>query len=365
MKIIFKDQGATDFLSTVRKRVNQYFSENKLSKHANGLVHAKSVILLLLYIILYAGIMSDQLSAWLFVLFFMAFGIIKGLVGFNIVHDALHGAYSASPLINKILGTLFDLNGTSSYIWKVSHNGIHHTYTNIPGHDSDIDKAILLRLSPKDKIYPFHRFQNWYASFLYSLVSINWIYFSDYQWFFRELRKGTIPTSEVVIFFSFKALNFLLYLALPLALLHYPIWVILLGYLGMQVAGGFTISIIFQLAHVVENVHFPEADEKGIVFNNWGVHEMYTTSNFATQNKMLTFILGGLNCQIEHHLFPNICHVHYPQISLIVRKTAREFNLPYFENPTLLLALKSHYRKLKELGWKTDEVSISKPSPTN
>jgi linoleoyl-CoA desaturase len=350
MKIKFQDPHFADYFQVLKQRVDHYFDENKISKNANLFIHIKSFFFLSSQVGLYLAMMSDQFSAPAYIMLYALFGVMTGLMNFNIVHDALHGAYSSNSTVNRYLGYLYDLNGTSSYVWKITHNMIHHTYTNIPGYDGDIDKAIILRLNPKDKLLPFHYYQNLYAFFLYCLVSVNWVLYGDYTFFLSEIKKGKIKLKEGLLFFGFKALNLFLLIILPIIYLHYPFWVILLGYLCGQMAAGFSISLIFQLAHVVENVNYVEPDKSGIIHTNWAAHEMMTTSNFSTRNFFLTHLLGGLNFQVEHHLLPHICHVHYPFIQKIVKDTAREFNLPYHENPTFYHAIKSHYRIIKCLG---------------
>jgi linoleoyl-CoA desaturase len=352
MKIKFQDQYHPDFHQVIKQRVENYFEETKTSKHANGVMIAKTILFLALQIGLYLAMMSDFFSAPVYILLFATFGAITGLMNFNIGHDALHKAYSSRPLVNKLLGYLYDLNGTSSFVWKISHNLWHHTYTNIPGYDNDIDKAILLRLNPKDKRYPFHYYQHIYAFFLYCLASANWVLYSDYVLFVDQIRKGKASPQDITLFFTFKIVNLFLLVIWPMFWLHYSPWVILFGYLCGQMAAGITISIIFQLAHVVQNVSYVEPDEKGIIPMNWAAHEVMTTSNFATHNLFWIHLLGGLNFQVEHHLFPTVCHVHYPKIQKIVRQTTEEFRLPYNEYPTFFNALRSHYLLLKELGRK-------------
>lgn len=350
MKLTFKGSGQKDFFSTLKKKVDTYFKENNLPKSGNNVLYTQTALMAFIQIALYALILSNFLNAPLLILTFMAFGLASGAMDFMIVHDALHGAFSSKPWVNKLAGYLFDLNGTSSYVWKLTHNVIHHTYTNIPGYDHDIDKAILLRLNPKDKLYSFHYYQNIYAFLLYPFVTANWIFYSDYVVFYQEYKKGKVQRKDLLTFFGFKALNFILFVLLPILLIDLPIWTILLAYFCGHLAAGFCISLIFQLAHVTENVEYYEPDIDGNIPNNWAVHEMMTTSNFATDNKLLTYLVGGLNFQVEHHLFPNICHIHYPAIQKIVKETAREYYLPYKENMTFTEAIKSHYNRIKRLG---------------
>lgn len=349
-KVKFVGKTQNDFISTVKQRVEKYFIEKKISRYSNMTMYLKSCLLIAVMALLYTVIIFEAASLPILLICSMFLGIISGMIGINISHDALHGSYSSNLLLNRLLGYTYDFVGLSSCVWKITHNYNHHIYTNIAGMDHDIDKAILLRLSSKDMLYRFHYYQNWYIVFLYSLTGINWIYLSDYLYLYREFDKQKIPYSELYIFFFFKILNFIVFLGIPLMVMTIPWWQILIGYLALQMVGGITVALIFQLAHLVENVHFPEPDHQGVIHQQWGIHEMMTTSNFATANPFINYICGGLNFQVEHHLFPYICHVHYKSIAPIVKETAKEFNLPYNENTTVRKALKSHFRLIKRLG---------------
>lgn len=346
----FKKRENESFHAAVKGRVNKWFEDRKLSPFATPAMKIKTVIHLFAYIGLYGLIMSDQFSGPIFFLLWALFGMVQGMMGFNISHDALHGAYSANPRINRLFGYLFDWNGASSYVWKKTHNIQHHTYTNITGQDNDIDKAPLLRLSPHDPWSYLNQFQAFYAPLLYSLVSLPWIFYGDWKTLYEEAKTTTIPRHERVVFTTFKVVNFTLLLVLPLVALSAPLWQILLGIFIMHMCGGFILSIIFQLAHLVEGVEFPLPDHSGIMESEWAAHEMKTTANFATTSSFWTWMVGGLNFQIEHHLFPQICHIHYPAISSIVKATALEFGLPYHEKPSLSAAVKSHFRLLNKFG---------------
>lgn len=347
-KIKFLNQQGEDFLTAVRRKVDSYFKKSGHPRCATSGHHFKVLVLFSAWIILYTVILNQLFSAGVLLFLSMALGVVTGILGINISHDAVHGSYSLNPKINKILGYSYDLIGLSSYVWKITHNGGHHTFTNIAGHDPDIDKPFLLRLSPQSPRLSFHFFQNFYIWFLYSLVSLNWIYFSDYVYMFKEIDRA--PRYEIFLFFALKVVNACIFIIFPLTYMTLPWWEIVIGYVALQMAGGFTVALIFQLAHIVENVQFPEPDNEGLVHNQWGVHEMLTTANFGTDSSFLTHALGGLNFQIEHHLFPFIAHSHYKDISPIVRETAEEFNLPYNEHKSMSSAVASHYRLLKKLG---------------
>ena len=348
-KIQFRGPKKDEFLSEVRKRIDEYFITTGRSKNATLTLHIKGIILFCGFFLWWSALMFGWFPAVPRLAIWMVFGINQGLLAMNVGHDALHGSYSSSPTINRWLGYLsYDLVGLSSLVWKHTHNQGHHTFTNIAGHDPDINKPGLLRLSPHDPLYKAHRFQHWYIWFLYALVGLNWILISDYQHMLKE--RKSITRKDQIPFWTFKAINLSMMLILPLLFSPMPWWQVFVGYLFLQFAGGLTVSIIFQLAHVVENVDFPLPDEEGIIPENWGVHEMQTTSNFATHDLFVTHLFGGLNFQVEHHLFPKVSHGHYRHLSPIIKKTAEEFELPYHEQPSLSAAVTSHARLLKKFG---------------
>jgi linoleoyl-CoA desaturase len=234
------------------------------------------------------------------------------------------------------------------------HNVIHHTYTNIPGHDEDLEPVSLIRLSTENKLKKIHRYQHYYAYFFYCLTSISWVFKKDFVAFFRKkignYENKTHPTKEYIILFVTKSIYFLLFLVLPLTLISAPAWLTITGFIAMHFIQGITLAVVFQLAHVVENTTFPVPDKNGDVQNNWNIHQLNTTANFATNSFLAGWFFGGLNYQVEHHLFPQICHIHYPGISKVVKQTALEFGIPYNENKTMWQAIKSHTHMLKVLG---------------
>lgn len=349
-KITFGNQVRGDFYSVLKTRVDEHFKKKGCSRYANASIYLKIAFIFAVYFFSYAMILSNDYSGWALIGWFTLLGFSMGLLGFNFSHDVIHGSFFPYPKLNRMFSYVFDLNGESSYIWRVSHNYQHHTYTNIPGHDEDINKAILMRFSPTDKLYPFHRFQYLYALPLYAFTTLNWAVHSDYQWFFRELKKGSIPRREIYLFFFFKALNLFLFMFLPMMLLSAPWWQIVAGFVFMHFGGGTFTALVFQLAHLVEGVEFPTTDAEGKIERPWAEHELRTTSDFATNSSFWAYWLGGLNYQVTHHLFPYVCHVHYPDICPILRKTAEEFGIPYHSLPSFSGAVKSHLRILKRFG---------------
>ena len=364
-KVRFIDKGRSEFFSTVRQRVDAYFADNKISKNANAAMVVKSIFYLGGLVFFYALILSNRFGPWEMLGLAVILGMFAAFIGFNVCHDAIHGSYSANPTVNKYLGFIFNVIGANAYVWSITHNVVHHTYTNIPGHDEDIDVAPgLIRLSPEEKMKSFQRYQHLYAFFLYGLASLSWVFRKDYKKFFQK-RIGNYdnskhPKGEVFNLFFFKGVYYTLFLVIPLIVLDVTWWQFIIGFIAMHMAEGFVLGLVFQLAHVVEGTDFPYPDTEGNIEEAWAVHQMRTTANFARKSWLANFLCGGLNMQVEHHLFPKICHIHYRKISDIVKETADEFNVPYIENKTFWGALRSHYNMLKKFG-REQSFEFAKP----
>ena len=350
-----------DFYKTLKQRVEQYFSEKEIPKTGNKRMFVKTAFILVWFTISYILLVFFSTSLILAVI--SAFAVAQGfvLVGFNIMHDANHGSYSKSKKLNSIMGLTLDLIGGSRMLWRQKHNILHHTYTNIEELDDDIHSNGLLRLSPNQEWRPWHRFQKLYAFPVYSLLTLSWITYSDFNKFFTrrigeyQLRKPSV--SEATLFFLAKLFYFGYMLVLPL--FFHPLLYVLIAFICIHLILGFTLSIVFQLAHTVEGNTFPRPDEQtGNIENEWAIHQVETTANFAPKNKLAAWYQGGLNFQIEHHLFSNICHIHYPAISKIVEETCLEFRISYISYPSVMSAVIGHYRFLKEMGKRPQNIGI-------
>ena len=358
-KVRFADKSRSAFFTTVKKRVDDYFIQNNISKHANAEMIFKTVLFLGGFILCYLLLLLSNFSTSIMLLLTIIIGVLGALIGFNICYDAIHSSYSSNLYVNKALSMVFHIIGANPYVWSISHNIVHHTYTNIVGHDEDIEVAPgLIRLSPEDKLTPIQRYQHFYAFLLYGLASVSWVFRKDFKKFFQEKignHKNRHPKVEYFNLFFYKGIYYFLFIGLPLWIMPIGFSSWLVGFLTMHISQGLVLGLVFQLAHVVEGTAFPLPDEEGNIEEAWAVHQLRTTANFARSSCIANFLCGGLNMQIEHHLFPKICHVHYRAISDIVQQTAQEFNLPYIENETFLSALQSHYRMLRKLGeeaWK-------------
>ncbi len=355
-QIIFNTKEKSEFVKELRKRVNNYFKENNISKTANSKMVIKTITMIALYIVPYFFIIFNiSENSWIVLSLWILMGIGMAGIGFSIMHDANHGSYSKNQNLNKYLGYLINIIGGSSVNWKIQHNVLHHTYTNINGHDEDLNADPLMRFSPDQKRRKAHKFQQFYAWFLYGLITISWSIKKDFIQLERYKGKDLLKTQGITYKKAFfrlilaKIFYYSFILVLPIIFSSQVWWMTLVFYFLMHFTCGLFISVIFQLAHVVSEASFPKPKEDGSMENNWAVHQLFTTANFARNNLLLSWFVGGLNFQIEHHLFPNICHIHYRKISNIVKNTAKEFNLPYHQN-SLWGAISSHAKFLAKLG---------------
>lgn len=344
---------AGGFQAEVRRRVEDYFTRTGQRPRDCPGMYVKSAVILAWFALSY-GLLVFAADAWWQVLpLGVSLALAMAAVGFSVQHDARHHGYSERAWVNKLMALSLDLVGGSSYVWGWKHNILHHTYVNITGHDNDIDLGPLGRLSPHQPHRWYHRFQHWYLWPLYALVSVKWQLVDD----FKDVAVGRVGTyrmprprgRDLLTFILGKSL--FVFLALGLPLLVYPWWTVLLGFAMVSGVTGIVLSIVFQLAHAVGEAEFPlpEDGEKRMA-RDWAVHQVESTVDFAPQSRLVTWFLGGLNYQIEHHLFPRICHLHYPELAPIVRATCADFGIRYAVHPTVASGIAAHYRWLREMG---------------
>jgi len=356
----FAKQDNLKFFRTLNSRVNTYFKENNIQKTGNWKLHLKAIILFTVFLTPYFLILAlDTMPFWAQLLLNIVMGIGMAGIGMNVMHDGNHGSYSSKSWINKIMGgTIYVLAG-NVHNWQVQHNVLHHTYTNIHGHDEDLDAGRIIRFTQNAEWHRFHKFQHYYSFFLYGLLTFNWSLTTDFKqmknYLKRKLSYGTpqSPTKLWTVLVITKIIYILIWMVLPMVL-GVAWWKVVIGFFVMHYVAGLILSIVFQLAHVVEETSNPVPNEEGEIENTWAIHQLYTTANFAPKNKIVNWFTGGLNHQIEHHIFPNISHVHYGKIAEIVKQTAKECKLPYYEFKTRRSAVWAHYKHLKDLGMKPE-----------
>jgi len=344
------------FLAELRRRVDDYFHSSGRRRRDCPAMYLKTAIILAVFGGLYLLLVFVAGAWWQALPLAAGLGLSIAAIGFNIEHDGSHHSYSNHAWINRLAAMTMDLIGASSYVWHWKHVVIHHTYVNITGHDADIDIAVFGRLTPHQTRFRFHRWQHFYLWPLYGLNVIKWHLYDD----FRDVMLGRVGLTrmprpkrwELLGFVGGKAL--FLTLAFGLPLLVHPLWIVLLFYVLTVGLAGVVVSVVFQLAHCVEEAEFPLPQKNaGSMENAWAVHQVETTVNFARRSRVASWLLGGLNFQIEHHLFPRVSHINYPAISKLVEQTCRDFGVSYGEHTSFRAGLSSHFRWLRRMGART------------
>ena len=341
------------FQLELRRRVDEYFQATGRRRRDCWEMYLKSAILLAGLAVTYLLLVFVAHAWWQSVPLAVLLGLAAAGIGFNIQHDGSHQAYSDHPSINKLTAMTLDLIGASSYLWHWKHVVYHHTYVNVYGEDTDIDVSSLVRFTPHARRLKMQRYQHFYLWPLYGVMASRWHLYGD----FLDVAKGTIGPHpiprprrwDLVFFIVGKVVSIGLLLALPM--FFHPWWLVLAFYLLVTCVLGVILSVVFQLAHCVEEASFtmPAGDTRRMEAA-WAVHQAEATVDFARNSRVLAWLLGGLNFQIEHHLFPMICHVHYPAICKIVEQTCKDFGVKYAEHPTFWSGVASHYRWLKQMG---------------
>lgn len=355
-KVRFSKTKHKDFYPTLKNRVNQYLQTQRQNRFGGIRMLPKSIVMAGLYFLPFLLINLGVFSAPLLILLlWMIMGLGLAGMGMGVMHDANHGTFSQNKRLNQIMSLSMNMLGGNSMIWRLQHNVEHHTFTNIDGLDRDISISGILRFSPHQKLMKIHRFQYIYGWLLYTLMTFSWVTSGDFSQLKRFYTNGTIATREeyrkkLIELIGWKILYYGFTLGLPLLLTSYSPFLILGGFVLMHLISGFILSIIFQTAHVMPDSEYPLPCENGFIENDWAIHQMNTTCNYSPSSRIFSWFIGGLNYQVEHHLFANISHIHYPKIAKIVQKTAREFGIQYRCHKTYFHALIAHGKMLKQLG---------------
>ena len=351
-KVSFNNKNSV-FFNVLKEKVDAYFKSNNIRQTGNYKLYFKTAFLLLSVVALYTILVFFTPTAWVSILLCCLMGVNLAAIGFNIMHDGAHGSFSQKSWVNELMGYSLNVMGGSVYLWKYKHNVNHHSFTNIEGMDDDIDIKPWIRVHDDQKKYWYHRFQHIYWVGLYGVTYLLWIFVQDFKKYFTgkigETPFRKMDVKEHIIFWVSKLLYIGAFIVLPI----FSVGLVetIIGYSVISFVCGFIIAVVFQLAHIVEDAQFSTPDTKSFkIEEEWAVHQIKTTANFATKSKIVSWFTGGLNFQVEHHLFPRISHIHYPKISQLVRETCEQFNVAYLEFPTVLSAVRSHVVHLKQVG---------------
>jgi linoleoyl-CoA desaturase len=351
-KVSFNNKNSV-FFNALKEKVDTYFKSNNISETGNYKLYIKTALLLLSLAGLYTVLVFFTPPTWIAIVLCCLLGVNLAGIGFNIMHDGAHGSFSNKTWVNELMGYSLNIMGGNVYLWKYKHNVNHHSFTNIEGMDDDIDIKPWIRVHADQKKYWYHRFQHIYWIVLYGITYLLWVFVQDFRKYFTG-KVGETPfrkmdVKEHVIFWGSK----LFYVGMAIVLPMFFVGVVqtIVGYSIIAFVCGLIIAVVFQLAHIVEDASFSTPDKAVYkIEEEWAVHQVKTTANFATKSKLVSWFTGGLNFQVEHHLFPRISHIHYPKISELVRETCAQFNIPYMEYPTVLSAVRSHVVHLKQVG---------------
>ncbi len=338
------------FLTTLKIKVNTYFAEKSISRNGTPSLYLKAFFFISTYSVSYSLLLLAHPPGWLALLLCAYLGFAAAAIGFNIMHDGSHGSFSDKKWINVLAAYSINILGGDAVLWKNKHNIIHHTYTNIEGHDQDIAQLPVLRLNRLQKRYYLHRFQHLYCFLVYGFSSLLWVFLLDFIKYFQGKVgnfKVNMDFKDHFIFWASKITYFSFYLVLPAMLWG---WAgALTGFIVFHFVLGIILSTVFQLAHVVEEAEFTDSHFAAHeIDDEWAIHQLKTTTNFCTSNPWMTWYVGGLNFQVVHHLFPKISHVHYPALNKLIVETCDEHHVRYHEFPSFLNAIRSHMNHLQE-----------------
>jgi len=343
----------TGFQRELRRRVEAHIREQGIRERDCPRMYLKTAVVCAAFALCYGLLVFAARTWWQALPLAVLLGLATAEIGFNIQHDGGHKAYSDHAWVNKLMAMTLDLVGGSSYVWRWKHVVFHHMYVNVSGHDTDIDLGIFGRLSPAQPRRAVYRWQQWYLWPLYGVMVIKWHFYDDY----RDVLTGRMGMNpfprprgwDLVLFLGGKLAFMVLALGVPL--LFHPFWSVALLYVVTVGVVGVVLSVVFQLAHAVEEASFPAPESDGSrMQQSWAVHQVATTVDFARDNRLVSWLVGGLNFQIEHHLFPTLSHVNYPAIAAVVEGACHEYGVPYAASPSFGAAVASHFRWLRRMG---------------
>ncbi len=356
-KIKFLNKSKSEFFATLRENVENHFEANNLNKTGGNTLVLKAIFMICLYVIPFLLILSGKFDniSMLFLAFLSGLGMAG--VGMSVMHDANHGSFSSKKWVNDAFGASLFFMGGNVLNWKTQHNVLHHTYTNIHEIDEDITGKPLLRFSFQEQWKPYHRFQFIYAFFLYCLMTISFVWkdFKEIKLYKKLAKQGFVKAftnKELTILFASKVAYILMIVVIPLVFTSITFGQWFVGFMVMHGTAGLILTVVFQLAHVVEGATQPVTNTDGNIENAWAIHQVETTANFISRNYLLSWYIGGLDYQIEHHLFPNISHIHYRKLAPIVRATAEQCGIIYNDKGSFFNAVGSHISMLKQMGRK-------------
>jgi len=345
---------ASAFPKVLRRRLDRFFADQNISPKADRTMWIKISVGLATLLSSWIAIYAFRPDSWRFVALYVIGGIAQTFLLLNIAHDSNHNAISSVPSVNKALNYVFDVCGISSYMWRILHHRGHHSCINLHGEDDALTGRGIFRFTPHEPRAPHHRFQHWYALFFYAMFSLDYVFVRDFECFFFPshdyLKRTRHAAREYIVLFAGKAFYLTYMLVLPMVVLRKSPLLVIGAFVLVHLIIGLTVSLVFQTTHTIDSTYFPSDRSE---FDNGVYHIFATTADYATENPVVGWLVGGLNHHIAHHLCPFVCHTHYAPLTRIVRETAQEFGIPYRQHPTMTRAIRHHLLLLKQLGNET------------
>jgi linoleoyl-CoA desaturase len=343
--------GLSSFPKVLRRRLDKFFAEGNISPKADRSMWVKITAGLAVLGGSWIALYAFRPGSWKFIALYVLGGLAQTFLLLNIAHDSNHNAISSVPSINKTLNYVFDICGISSYMWRILHHRGHHSCINLQGEDDALTGRGIFRFTPHEPRARWHRFQHLYALFFYAMFSLDYVFVRDFECFFFPthdyLKSAKHPVKEYAILFAGKAFYFTYMLILPVVLLRRSPLLVAAAFVLVHLIVGLSVSLVFQTTHTIDSTYFPLSRNE---FDNSVYHIFATTADYATSNPVVSWLAGGLNHHIAHHLCPYVCHTHYAPLTRIVRETAEEFRIPYRQHPTMTRAIWHHLILLKQLG---------------
>ncbi|HWO36212.1 MAG TPA: acyl-CoA desaturase [Candidatus Acidoferrum sp.] len=348
---IIEPVGGSSFPRVLRSRLDSFFADQDISPKADRTMRVKIAAGLAVLAGSWIALYALRPGPWKFVALYLLGGLAQTFLLLNIAHDSNHNAISSRSVVNKTLNYVFDLCGISSYMWRILHHRGHHSCINLHGEDDALSGRGIFRFTPYESHLPWHRFQHIYALFVYALFSLDYVFFRDFQCFFfprhEYLRRTKHSLREYAILFVGKGFYLTYMLVLPVMVLGKSPLLVTGAFLLVNLIVGLTVTLVFQSTHTIDSTYFPS---DRCEFDNGVYHIFATTADYATENPLVGWLVGGLNHHIVHHLCPFVCHTHYAPLTRIVKETAEEFGVSYRQNPTMTGAIRHHLILLKQLG---------------
>ena len=347
-KPIYPKNGDEAIFTELRREVKDVVAT--LETQRRKTIILKAIILPIFYFALYACALLYGNKALVFYSCYFLMGLLLVSIFLNIIHDAVHGTIFKNEKINAAYVYLFDLMGANSFIWKLRHIRFHHNYPNVNGWDTDIEQSSLARIFPTGGFSRLHKYQHIYLPFLYPLYLANWLLIRDFKDFFNKrktVRKLIdIPKREYFKLIVFK-LAFLFYMiVLPKIILTVSWTTTILAFMIMLFTASIASLMVLLSPHANTESSFPLPNEKNKFEHSWMKHMLITTNDITHDNWFTRFFMGCFNYHVVHHLFPNVNHAYYPEITALLKQKATKYDLPYREY-SLLTSLRNHYRLLK------------------